>query len=75
MTLSDAERAADMCTITNTLQAEDMGERLKTRGLQNIRVQCQQSTKERSEGRIAGVEGICLRDDFSAAQLVHSDKS
>ena len=31
MTLSDAERAADMCTITNTLQAEDMGERLKTR--------------------------------------------
>ena len=75
MTLSDVELAADTCTITNTLQAEDMGRRLKTRGLQKIRGRCQQSTKERSEGRIAGVEGICLRDDFSAAQLVHSDKS
>ena len=75
MTLSDAERAADMCTITNTLQAEDMGRRLKTRRLQKIQGRCQPSTEERSEGRIAGVEGICLRDDFSAAQLVHSDKS
>ena len=75
MTLSDAERAADMCTITNTLQAEDMGRRLKTRRLQKIRGRCQQSAEERTEGRIAGVEGICLRDDFSAAQLVHSDKS
>ena len=36
VTLSDAERAADMCTITNTLQAEDMGRRLKTRRLQKI---------------------------------------
>ena len=54
-------RAADMCTITNTFQPQDVGQReapQKIMWAQKICGRYQLSGEERTEGRIARVEGF-----------------